>query len=124
MSCASLPVVGLAVGRQHRTHHRWGRLAAWARRLASASVPFFLPFIVPFAQTVLLGRHLLPELPTGLLERLMAALDLGILVLLGLWAHHAAPDLDRGPGQPQDRPSLDGPAGGGIMDDARWTCRR
>jgi hypothetical protein len=88
LSCASLPLVGVVLGRRHGTHAEWHRFAVWARRLAWCSVPFFVPFILPFAASVLMGSARFPKLPTGLFERLMALLDLCLLIVLGLWLRH------------------------------------
>ncbi|GAB3144695.1 DUF998 domain-containing protein [Amycolatopsis stemonae] len=84
----SLPVVGWALGRRHRDDPRWRRFATWSRRLALAAIPFYLPFIVPFAVNVVLGGHL-PTIATGLVERLMMVLEIALLVVLGRWAHRA-----------------------------------
>lgn len=90
VTCLSLPVVGWALGRRHRDDPRWRRFAAWSRRLALAAIPFYLPFIVPFAVNVLLGGHL-PTVATGLVERMMMVLEFALLALLGVWAHRALP---------------------------------
>ncbi|WP_342781630.1 DUF998 domain-containing protein, partial [Amycolatopsis rhizosphaerae] len=89
VSCAALPVAGLVLARTHRAHPSWHRFARWSRWLALASVPFFLPFIVPFAVHVLFSRGF-PTPATGLVERIMAGLELALLALLGGWAHHAS----------------------------------
>ncbi|MGW4525328.1 DUF998 domain-containing protein [Amycolatopsis sp. NPDC004378] len=88
VTCLSLPVVGWALGRRHRDDPRWRRFATWSRRLALAAIPFYLPFIVPFAVNVVLGGHL-PTIATGLVERLMMVLEIALLVVLGRWAHRA-----------------------------------
>lgn len=56
---------------------------------ALAAIPFYLPFIVPFAVNVVLGGHL-PTVATGLVERLMMLLEIALLAVLGVWAHRAA----------------------------------
>jgi hypothetical protein len=89
-SCGSLPLAGWALGRRHCADSRWRVYAVWSRRLALWSVPSFLPFIVPFAVNVLLGWHGILAVPTGLVERLMVALDLGLLAVFGIWARHAS----------------------------------
>ncbi|MEA5367064.1 DUF998 domain-containing protein [Amycolatopsis sp., V23-08] len=89
VTCLSLPVVGWALGRRHRDDPRWRRFATWSRRLALAAIPFYLPFIVPFAVNVVLGGHL-PTVATGLVERLMMVLEIALLAVLGVWAHRAA----------------------------------
>jgi hypothetical protein len=53
----------------------------------------FLPFILPFAATTLLGRRMPGSFPTGLIERLMIGLDLAVLVTLGLWSRRATRPL-------------------------------
>ncbi|WP_285478052.1 DUF998 domain-containing protein [Amycolatopsis sp. NBRC 101858] len=88
VTCLSLPVVGWALGRRHRDDPRWRRFARWSRRLALAAIPFYLPFIVPFAVNVVLGGHL-PTVATGLVERLMMVLEIALLAVLGHWAHRA-----------------------------------
>ncbi len=89
VTCLSLPVVGWALGHRHRDDPRWRRFATWSRRLALAAIPFYLPFIVPFAVNVL-GGHL-PTVATGLVERLMMILEIALLGVLGYWAHRAMP---------------------------------
>jgi hypothetical protein len=88
VSCLSLPVAGWTLGRQHRAHPAWQRFAAWSRRLSLGAIPFYLPFIIPFAVNVVFGGHL-PTVGTGLVERLMLALEIGLLVVLGVWASSA-----------------------------------
>jgi hypothetical protein len=88
VSCFSLPVVGWTLGRQHRVHSSWRRHATWSRRLALVTIPFYLPFIVPFFVNVVLGGHL-PTVATGLVERLMLVLEIGLLVVLGIWTKAA-----------------------------------
>ncbi|MEU4254021.1 DUF998 domain-containing protein [Amycolatopsis sp. NPDC026612] len=90
VTCLSLPIVGWALGRRHRDDPRWRRFATWSRRLALAAIPFYLPFIVPFAVNVILGGHL-PTVATGLVERLMMLLEIALLAVLGHWAHRAMP---------------------------------
>ena len=90
VTCLSLPVVGWALGRRHRDDPRWRRIATWSRRLALAAIPFYLPFIVPFAVNVILGGNL-PTVATGLVERLMMVLEIALLGVLGYWAHRAMP---------------------------------
>ncbi|WP_245805022.1 DUF998 domain-containing protein [Amycolatopsis australiensis] len=96
VSCVSLPMAGWLLGRRHRHEPRWRRSAAWSRRLALATIPFFLPFIVPFIANVLLGGHL-PTVATGLVERMMAALELALLVVLARWVRPAGTE-DTAPG--------------------------
>ncbi|NKQ55978.1 DUF998 domain-containing protein [Amycolatopsis sp. K13G38] len=90
VACATLPVAGLALARRHSGDPRWWRWAVWTRRLALASIPFFLPFIVPFILNTVAGTQVLPTVATGLIERLMAALELVLLTVLATWARGAA----------------------------------
>ncbi|WP_285485685.1 DUF998 domain-containing protein [Amycolatopsis taiwanensis] len=90
IACAALPIAALALARRHRTRPPWHRFATWTRRLAVTAIPFFLPFIVPFALNMALGEGKIPTPATGLVERLMAGLELALLALLAVWAHRAA----------------------------------
>jgi len=90
VSCAALPVAGLLLARRHRAHPHWHGFARWSRRLSLGSIPFFLPFIVPFTITVLLRVRHVPTLATGLIERAMAVLELALLTVLAVWSHRAA----------------------------------
>lgn len=89
ISCVSLPLAGWVVGWAQRNSPRWRGYARWSRILAVAAVPFFLPFLIPFAANVAFGQHL-PTVATGLVERLMAVLELGELLVLAGWAWRAA----------------------------------
>lgn len=90
ISCLSLPLVGWALGRKHRDDPRWRTFATWTRRLGLASIPFYLPFIVPFAAHVVFGLNL-PTVATGLVERLMMAVEMALLAVLALWARRTVP---------------------------------
>ncbi|GAB3385188.1 DUF998 domain-containing protein [Amycolatopsis echigonensis] len=89
ISCVSLPLAGWLLGWAHRNTPRWRGYARWSRILAVAAVPFFLPFLIPFAANVAFGQHL-PTVATGLVERLMAVLELVELLVLAGWAWRAA----------------------------------
>jgi len=89
VSCVSLPLAGWLIGRSPRNCVEWPGFARWSRILAYAAVPFFLPFLIPFAANVLFGQHL-PTVATGLVERVMAALELVELLVLAAWAWRAA----------------------------------
>jgi hypothetical protein len=89
IGCAALPLAGLALARRHRGHPQWRRFAAWTRYLSLSSVPFFLPFIIPFVVNVLFTGQRLPTVATGLVERIMAVLELCLLGVLALWARRA-----------------------------------
>lgn len=89
ISCVSLPLAGWLVGWAHRNSPDWRGYARWSRILGLAAVPFFLPFLIPFAANVAFGQHL-PTVATGLVERLMAVLELVELLVLAGWAWRAA----------------------------------
>ncbi|WP_037358239.1 DUF998 domain-containing protein [Amycolatopsis orientalis] len=89
ISCVSLPLAGWLLGWTHRKPPQWRSYARWSRILAVAAVPFFLPFLIPFAANVAFGQHL-PTVATGLVERLMAVLELVELLVLAGWAWRAA----------------------------------
>ncbi|HVV12577.1 DUF998 domain-containing protein [Amycolatopsis sp.] len=91
VGCAALPLAGLALAARHRAHPRWSRFARWSRALSLASVPFFLPFIVPFAAHILFGMTHFPTIATGLVERAMAVFELCQLTLLAWWARSPLP---------------------------------
>ena len=88
MSCVSLPLAAWLLGRAQRNAPEWQGYARWSRILAYAAVPFFLPFLIPFAANVLFGQHL-PTVATGLVERVMAVLELVELLVLAAWAWRA-----------------------------------
>lgn len=93
IACAALPMTGLMLARRHRACPTWDRFAVWTHRLAVTSIPFFLPFIVPFALNMALGATKIPTPATGLVERLMAGLELALLAVLAVWARRAATDV-------------------------------
>lgn len=89
-ACASLPVASLVIGWQHRRDPDWRRWAWVSQGLALVSVPCFLPFVISFFVIRMTHSPGINAVPTGLVERLMGALDLIILVVLALWAHRAS----------------------------------
>jgi hypothetical protein len=108
ISCGALPLAGLVLGRRHRTHPRWRGFASWTRFLSLSSVPFFVPFIVPFAVHVLLGVSRFPTVATGLVERIMAVLELSLLAVLKLWARFACTPSGAGEKDLRPRAALAG----------------
>lgn len=91
-ACASLPFAALLVGWRGRHDPRYRRFARTARALAVASVPCFVPFLVSFVVLRLSGGDQVMIVPTGLVERLMAIVDVVILVVFALWARAAIRD--------------------------------
>jgi hypothetical membrane protein len=89
-ACASLPLAGIAIGWRHRRDAEWRRFAITTQVLAALSIPCFLPFIISFF--VIRFEHIggPPELPTGLVERLMGLVDVAIVVVMALWSQRAA----------------------------------
>jgi hypothetical membrane protein len=89
-ACASLPLAGIVIGWRHRKDPDWRRFALTTQALAVLSIPCFLPFITSFF--VIRFEHIAgpPELPTGLVERLMGAVDIAIVVVMALWSHRAS----------------------------------
>jgi hypothetical protein len=89
-ACASLPVAGLVIGWRHRKHPSWRRFALTSGGLSLASVPCCMPFLISFFLIRMTHSAGTSGMPTGLVERLMGAVDVAILVVLALWAHQAA----------------------------------
>ena len=89
-ACASLPAAGLVMAWRHRRHPTWRRFALTSGGLSLASVPCLLPFLISFFVIRMTHSAGTSGLPTGLVERLMGAVDVAILVGLALWAHRAA----------------------------------
>ncbi|HEY2701242.1 MAG TPA: DUF998 domain-containing protein [Pseudonocardiaceae bacterium] len=89
-ACASLPLAGIVIGWRHRKDPEWRRFAIATQVLAVLSIPCFLPFIISFF--VIRFEHTggPPELPTGLVERLMGLVDVAIVVVMALWSQRAA----------------------------------
>ena len=89
-ACASLPLAGLVIGWRHRKDPDWRRFAIATQFLAVLSIPCFLPFIISFF--VIRFEHIggPPELPTGLVERLMGLVDIAIVVVMALWSQRAS----------------------------------
>lgn len=89
-ACASLPLAGIVIGWRHRKDPEWRRFAITTQALAVLSIPCFLPFIVSFF--VIRFEHIggPPELPTGLVERLMGLVDVAIVIVMALWSHRAS----------------------------------
>lgn len=89
----SLPVAALLLGREWRDHPGWARQAARARLLGLSCAAALVPLVgcllaVPLAGPVL-GAQLWEAVPLGLLQRALAVVEVGVLVVLGTWALRA-----------------------------------
>lgn len=89
-ACAALPVVGLMLGLRHRRHEYWRGYARSSLYLALANVPCLLPFVVAFTLNVVTHSERFSGPATGLIERIMAGLDIASLIAFSLWAYTAA----------------------------------
>jgi hypothetical protein len=89
-ACISLPLGSFVLGLRHRRDPRWRRFAWLSQGLALVCVPCGMPFVVSFFVIRFSHASGPSALPTGLVERLMATVDVVILIVLALWAHHAA----------------------------------
>jgi hypothetical protein len=84
-ACVSLPCAAVVIC-YRRADLRWRRYHRITRAVALWSVPCLLPFLVSFFATRLIsGTGFWTVVPTGLVERGMAVLDLATLVVLALW---------------------------------------
>ncbi len=89
-ACGALPLVGLALGLRHRKHQSWRRYARSSLCLAVANIPCLLPFVIAFFLNVITHSERFSGPATGLIERIMAMLDIVSLIVLGIWAYAAA----------------------------------
>lgn len=89
-ACAALPVLGLMLGLRHRRHQYWRGYARSSLYLALANVPCLLPFVVAFTLNVVTHSERFSGPATGLIERIMAGLDIASLIAFALWAFAAA----------------------------------
>jgi Protein of unknown function (DUF998) len=85
-----LPTAALLVGRAWRGDARWGRFAAWARRLGVVSLVWLAPMLLGFALRPLTGVPWWQFVPLGLFERGVALSEVAAVVVLGWWAARAA----------------------------------
>lgn len=90
LACGAMPVTCLVVGWRHRKHTTWHRHARLTFALALCNLPCVLPFVIAFTLNTLTGTEHFSGPATGLIERGMGLLDVGTLVVFGLWARHAA----------------------------------
>ncbi|GAA2905290.1 hypothetical protein GCM10010472_74400 [Pseudonocardia halophobica] len=91
----ALPVAAILVARRYRRaaapeRGPWARPAAWVRWLAVASLLWFTPILVGFAQRPFTGVSWWQAVPLGLIERGLALTEVLVVVALGLWGLAAA----------------------------------
>lgn len=80
-----LPLAALLIARGAT-----GPFAAWARGLAVASAGWLAVIVVAFLLRGVLGVPWWQVVPLGLVERGLAVTEVATVVVLALWAHHAA----------------------------------
>jgi Protein of unknown function (DUF998) len=85
-----LPAAALAVGRAWRGDVRWGRFAAWTRRLGVVSLVWLAPMLLGFVLRPLTGVPWWRFVPLGLFERGVAVTEVVAVLVLGWWAARAA----------------------------------
>jgi hypothetical protein len=85
-----LPAAGVLVGRAWRGDARWGRFAAWTRRLGVVSLVWLAPMLLGFVLRPLTGVPWWQFVPLGLFERGVALTEVVAVVVMGLWAARAA----------------------------------
>ncbi|MCE0762684.1 DUF998 domain-containing protein [Pseudonocardia kujensis] len=87
----TLPVTAILVARRYRRAVAasgpgpWARNAAWARWLGVASLLWFTPILVGFAQRPFTGVSWWQAVPLGLVERGLALTEVLVVVVLALW---------------------------------------
>jgi hypothetical protein len=85
-----LPAAALAVGWAWRGDVRWGRFAAWTRRLGVVSLVWLAPMLLGFVLRPLTGVPWWRFVPLGLFERGVAVTEVAAVLVLGWWAARAA----------------------------------
>jgi len=85
-----LPAAALMAGRAWRGDVRWGRFAAWSRRLGVVSLMWLAPMLLGFVLRPLTGVPWWRFVPLGLFERGVALTEVAAVLVLGLWAARAA----------------------------------
>jgi hypothetical protein len=105
----ALPVAAILVARRYRRTTRLmavgpvprsqGRHAAWTRWLAVASLLWFAPILVGFAQRPFTGVSWWQAVPLGLVERGLALTEVLVVVVLAGWGLAASrgPAVEPGP---------------------------
>jgi hypothetical protein len=85
-----LPLAALALGRTWWRDPRWGRFATATRWLGVASLAWLAPILLGFVLRPLTGVPWWRFVPLGLFERGLALTEVAAVVVMGLWAAHAA----------------------------------
>ena len=85
-----LPAAALALGRAWRGDARWSGFASWARWLAAGALAWLAPILLGFVLRPLTGVPWWQFVPLGVFERGVALTEVAALVVMGVWAAHAA----------------------------------
>jgi hypothetical protein len=85
-----LPVAALALGRAWRNDARWGGFASATLWLGVASLAWLVPILLGFVLRPLTGVPWWQFVPLGVFERGVALTEVAALVVMGVWAAHAA----------------------------------
>ncbi|KAA2254088.1 DUF998 domain-containing protein [Solihabitans fulvus] len=86
VACLCLPVVGLATGWRHRRHDTWARLAGSTIWLAFAKIALLLLAVYVLVYNDFADGKDHTGTGFGLVERGMVAVDIGALIVFGVWA--------------------------------------
>lgn len=104
----ALPIAAILLARRHRRAAGTGpeprpgaRHAAWSRWLAVASLLWFAPILVGFAQRPFTGVSWWRAVPLGLVERGLALTEVLVVVALALWGLAAARRTSVAPPSPE-----------------------
>jgi Protein of unknown function (DUF998) len=85
-----LPVAALALGRVWRNDARGGGFARATLWLGVASLAWLVPILLGFVLRPLTGVPWWQFVPLGVFERGVALTEVAALVVMGVWAAHAA----------------------------------
>ena len=85
-----MPVAALALGRAWRGDARWAGFARATLWLGVASLAWLVPILLGFVLRPLTGVPWWQFVPLGVFERGVALTEVAALVVMGVWAAHAA----------------------------------